>query len=401
MSAGEKANILLVDDNPAKQLALASLLEPLGHDLYIAGSGREALRLALQRDYAVILLDVQMPGMDGFETAKLIRERPRSIHTPIIFITAYESAEIEMLRGYSLGAVDYIFAPVNPQVLLAKVGVFVDLAVLRQRLQSEIEERQRAAREIDALNASLRKRAAQLEGANKELESFSYSASHDLRAPLRAISGFARALNEEYADRLDDEGRRFLKLIMDGAQKMGRLIDDLLAFSRFSGRPIAPVEIDMNSLAKSVVGEVVAPKAPNTPEVRISALPRAMGDPALIRQVWTNLLSNSVKYSGKRDQPLIEITGHSEGADQVYCVRDNGAGFDMRQYKKLFGVFQRLHDARQYPGTGVGLAIVQRVVSRHGGRVWAEGKPGAGASFYFSLPRGADVVGQYRSESPR
>jgi hypothetical protein len=311
MSTEEKANILLADDNEGKRLALAAVLESLGHNLVMARSGSEVLRLALQRDYAVVLLDVQMPEMDGFEIAKLIRDRKQSAHTPIIFITAYDRAEIDVLRGYALGAVDYIFAPVIPEILRAKVGVFVDLAVMRRKLELEVAERGRAALEIAALNASLNQRAAQLETTNRDLESFSYSVSHDLRAPLRAIRGYARMLEEEHAGGLDPEGRRLLEVILDGGERMEQLVEALLTFSRFNRAPTATVEIDMGGLAQAAFHELTV-QLERVPELRLSALPRARGDPALIRQVWANLISNAIKYTGKRQRPAIEIDGHTE-----------------------------------------------------------------------------------------
>lgn len=385
MSAHSKANILLADDNAGKRLALAAALECLGHNLYTADSGQEALRLILQRDYAVVLLDVLMPDMGGFEVAKLIRAREQSAHTPVIFITAYDGAEVEVLRGYSLGAVDYIFAPVIPEILRAKVGAFVDLAVMRQKLESEVAERKRAAAEIEALNASLTQRAAELEAANQELASFSYSVSHDLRTPLRAVDGFSRILQEDYAGKLDAEGGRLLAVIRDSTQRMGKLIDDLLEFSRVGRKPLATAGIDMKRLVEDVVKDVSA-ASERPPRIDLGALPPAQGDASMLRQVWANLLANAVKFSSKSELPLIEVSGCESEGEIVYCIKDNGAGFDMEYYGKLFGVFQRLHSALEFSGTGVGLAIVQRIVTRHGGRVWAEGRVGKGATFFFSLP---------------
>jgi signal transduction histidine kinase len=395
MPAERKANILLVDDDPAKRLALTAVLEDLG-DIYEAASGQEALRLVLQRDYAVVLLDVQMPDMDGFQIAELLRSRKRSAHTPIIFITAFNRAEVEVRRGYALGAVDYVFAPVVSEILRAKVAVFVELAVMRHALEAEIAERQRSADEIELLNAELKARAAELEAANKELESFTYSVSHDLRAPLRAIDGFSHILEQDHSGGLDDEGRRVLGIVRNGTRKMTQLIEDLLAFSRFNRKPIDPIDIDMSELVHAVFNELLHTGVACVPELRVHALPRARGEPPLIRQVWSNLLSNAIKYSSKRAEPVIEVSGYADGAQSVYCVKDNGAGFDMRYESKLFGIFQRLHGADQFPGTGVGLAIVDRVVKRHGGRVWAEGKVNEGASFYFSLPAEST-----RAERPR
>lgn len=232
-----------------------------------------------------------------------------------------------------------------------------------------------------------RKRAAeQLEAANKELESFSYSVSHDLRSPLRAIDGFSRIVLEDYAARLDAEGRRLLGVIRDNSRKMGELIDDLLEYSRLGRKPLASAEIDMKRLVEEVLGELPASSG-SSPRLELGALPPARGDATLLKQAWTNLLANAVKFSSKREQPVIAVSGHENGAQCVYCVKDNGAGFDMRYREKLFNVFQRLHREDEFEGTGVGLAIVQRVIARHGGRVWAEGKVDAGAGFYFSLPK--------------
>ncbi|MBI2748065.1 MAG: PAS domain S-box protein [Burkholderiales bacterium] len=226
-----------------------------------------------------------------------------------------------------------------------------------------------------------------LEATNKELESFSYSVSHDLRAPLRAIDGFSRIVQDDYAGKLDDEGRRLLGVIRDNSQKMAQLIDDLLEYSRLGRKPLSTGEIDMKRLVEEVLGELQA-SGESSHGLVLGTLPPARGDATLVKQAWTNLLANAIKFSGRREQPLIEVSGHENGAQCVYCVKDNGAGFDMRYYEKLFKVFQRLHREEEFEGTGVGLAIVQRVVSRHGGRVWAEGKVDEGAAFYFSLPKG-------------
>ena len=266
-------------------------------------------------------------------------------------------------------------------LLLSIAAIYSVARIMIQRTQAEEDRRMKA--ELERLVAE---RTAQLETTNKELESFSYSVSHDLRSPLRAIDGFSRIVQEDYGDRLDDEGRRLLGIVRDNSRKMAKLIDELLEYSRLGRKALSTAAIDMKRLVEEVLGELQV-SGEKTSRLVVGALPPARGDAMLLKLVWTNLLGNAIKFSGKREQPVIEVSGQMDGAESVYCVKDNGAGFDMRYYDKLFGVFQRLHSAEEFAGTGVGLAIVQRVVSRHGGRVWAEGKVDDGAAFYFSLPK--------------
>ncbi len=235
--------------------------------------------------------------------------------------------------------------------------------------------------------ASLRQHAVRLEAANKELEAFSYSVSHDLRAPLRAIDGFSRVLLEDYIDKLDDEGKRYLNIIGSNTRKMGQLIDDLLLFSRLGRQEIRRSDINMEKLAKTVFEELKLSVPERKLQIIINTLFPAQGDQAMVRQVLVNLLSNSIKFTRPKETAVVEVDGRSEGDENIYAIKDNGVGFDMQYVGKLFGVFQRLHSTEEFEGTGVGLAIVQRIIHRHGGRVWAEGEVGKGATFFFTLPR--------------
>jgi PAS domain S-box-containing protein len=302
--------------------------------------------------------------------AVLFADRPEGRHGENEIVT--RSGERRLIRW-------------NNSVLRSAAGEVTGLASIGE----DITDRKRAEREIQELNASLERRVAertaQLETANKELESFSYSVSHDLRAPLRAVDGYALMLHEDYAATLGDEGRRLLGVVRGEANRMGRLIDDLLEFSRMGRQAPMKQSVDMTKLAREVADELSGGAGA---AVQVAPLPPAPADRAMLKQVWINLIGNACKYAGKQSAPRVEVGARADGAETIYWVRDNGVGFDMRYAGKLFGVFQRLHRADEFPGTGVGLAIVQRIVNRHGGRVWAEGKPGEGACFYFSLPSG-------------
>lgn len=237
----------------------------------------------------------------------------------------------------------------------------------------------------DQLEQKVIERTAQLESVNKELESFSYSVSHDLRAPIRAINGYTRILVEDYAEKLDSDGLKTLQSIINNSKKMGELIDDLLAFSKLGRKQVKVSEIDMVDLVNIIWEELSFEEYENIPEFIVGVLPRAKGDKSLIKQVWINLISNAVKYSKHKAKTSIEIGAYQKDNLIVYYVKDGGAGFDMQYYDKLFGVFQRLHSQEEFEGTGIGLAIVQKIIDRHHGTVWAESKINEGSCFYFSL----------------
>jgi len=290
-------------------------------------------------------------------------------------------------------------------VRAAKDGHLIDIAVTvspikdktgkivgASKVARDISERKRAEQEIHELNVQLEQRVAErtaeLEMANKELEAFSYSVSHDLRAPLRAVDGFSQAVLEDYSGQLPEEGRHYLQTIREGAQRMGVLIDDLLTFSRLSRAPLKQQEVNIDKLVRHVLEDLNAQREGRQVEMRIGDLPACRGDPALLNQVWVNLLSNALKYTRHRETAVIEIGCELDQGENVYFVRDNGAGFDMRYAHKLFGVFQRLHRADEFEGTGVGLAIVQRIIHRHGGRIRVDAAVDRGATFYFTLREG-------------
>ena len=295
-------------------------------------------------------------------------------------LDTHEPQEREWVHrgGRTYHAYDYPFADSDGSPLILELGI-------------DITDRKQAEEEIHQLNEELeqrvKRRTAQLEAANQELEGFSYSVSHDLRAPLRAIDGFSRILLKDYADRLDAEGQRLLDIIRANTQQMGQLIDDLLAFSRLGRREVKAADLDMGTLVRNVVGELQNTLGDRTVEWDLKPLPATRADRALMHQVWVNLLGNALKFTRRKEAAIIEVGCRPAGDEDIYYVKDNGVGFDMQFAHKLFGVFQRLHRYEEFEGTGVGLALVQRIVQRHGGRVWAEGQVNGGACFYFSLPR--------------
>jgi len=362
-----KPKILVVDDRPENLVAIERLLKDHPLILYKATSGNEALRLTLHHDFALALLDIQMPEMDGYELAEILRSEPKTARMPFIFISAIYTDHIHVFKGYERGAFSFI----TPAVLTSKIDFFVEkyqqeqlLRHTHRLLQNHVEELQRS---------------------NAELESFSYSISHDLRAPLRAIDGYSQILLKKYGGQLDETGTRYLDSIAVNAQKMGQLIDDILAFSRLGRQKLSVSRLHLGNLFKEVFHEVSKMEGYEGVQFKMDELPEVMGDYSLIRQVAVNLFSNALKYSSKKDGPMVEVGTIDMEGRKVFFVRDNGAGFDMSYYDKLFGVFQRLHHANEFQGNGVGLALVRRIVNKHHGEIWAESEIDQGATFFFTL----------------
>jgi two-component system, sensor histidine kinase and response regulator len=373
--AKTKVNLLVVDDDATKRFALRTILAPLDENVVEAASGADALRQLLRNEFAVVLLDVRMPLMDGFETAQLIRQRPRSELTPLIFVTALDQAETDMGRGYNLGAVDFVFAPVVPAILRAKVTVFIELYRAQQELR----------RYRNQLETLVEERTIALTAINRELEAFSYSVSHDLRGPLVSFDDVSEKLLEKYGKHLDAGATEYIAKMRDASQRMTSVFDGLQMLFRLTSGEIRREDLDISAMAQLVADELRSENPRRKVEVEIVPGIMASGDQRLVRILLGNLMNNAWKFTSRTRSPKITVGREVVDAESRVFVRDNGAGFDMIEAHRLFGAFQRLHSQSDFPGAGIGLATARRIVNRHGGRIWAEGAVGEGATFYFVL----------------
>ena len=405
--------ILIVDDREDNLLSMESLLEPDGFRVIKANSGRQVLKILLTDfDFALILMDVQMPNLNGFETASLIYERERLRHIPIIFITANNYGEENVFKGYRAGAVDYIYKPVNPELLKAKVGVFVDLyrknhrllaqeqklVAINKNLEREVSERKASEEKVTLLNTQLLENISSLEKANKDLDLFAFMASHDLQAPLRKIRMFSDRLLSDHNQGLNQDGQLYLSRIQEVAKRMQDLINDILRFSKMSGEQESFQDVDLNGIFREVLSEMEGPLKEKKAEVIMDNLPVLPVNAGLMVPLFANLLNNSLKYSKKQTPPLIqirhELTPVTDGmggkdTDTGYCriyIEDNGIGFDQKYAEQIFDMFRRLHSNAEYEGTGIGLALCKKIVEKHRGFISARGRPGEGALFIISLP---------------
>jgi two-component system, NtrC family, sensor kinase len=390
-AASGSKRILVVDDSESYLHQLGDLLGSEGYDVVLARSGEEAIEALSVQSVDCILLDLVMPGLGGNATCRFIKASPAVRDVPVILVTALEDRE-SMVEGLSLGADDYVSKSSGFEVLEARVRAQMrrkqfevqHRRVREQLLQSELSATQeRAAREIAETRAAL---VGELERKNSELESFSHAVSHDLRAPLRAIDGFTRALLDEFGPTFDPRGREYLDRVLEGTRRMGELIEDLLALSRVGRAELHRARVDLSAMARAAFEEIRQQEPARAVTVAIQEGLAAEADARLMRIVFDNLLGNAWKFTAKVTAPRIEFVAEPRDGGLVYFVRDNGAGFDMAFAEQLFAPFQRLHREVEFPGTGIGLATVYRVLDRHGGRVWAESAVGRGATFFFTLP---------------
>jgi len=357
--AAGRGRVLLVDDNADLRLYMSQILES-HYQVETAVDGQEALQRALESPPDLVLSDVMMPRLDGLGLLRGLRADPRTRNLPIILLSA-RAGEEASIEGLDAGADDYLTKPFSTRELLVRVRTHLELARTRRQWARELEQ------------------------INRELESFSSSVSHDLRGPLRSISGFASLLADEYRDKLDDTGRKYLDYVIGSTHRMSELVEDLLELARVARAPLKRGAVDLSALSRRVMEELRKRDPRRHCIVDIAAGLRGEADPRLVTIVLENLLANAWKFSSKRADARIWVGSEEQDGTTVFYVRDNGAGFDMEQAHRLFSPFQRLHGENEFEGTGVGLATVQRIIARHGGRVWAEAVEGEGATFFFTL----------------
>ena len=385
-----RCRILVVDDEEDLRLLLEREIRDLGHAVVGVADAKEAIAEMEQRDSDIVITDVRMPGMDGIELTRWIKgTRPE---TDVIIMTGYASVDTaaEALR---LGAFDYLMKPFGEIELVTSS---INRAVEKRALEKALKER---TTELGQTNASLAaeiierkiaeeklaRHASALEATNRELESFSYSVSHDLRAPLRSINGFSQALLEDCGEQLGEVGKDYLNRVRASSEQMADLIDDLLRLSRITRGEMTRQAVDLSSVGLSIEADLERSQPERQVQFVVAEGLVVDGDERLLRVVLQNLLANAWKFTAKRSPALIEFGAEQHNGTQAFFVRDNGAGFDMAYADKLFGAFQRLHSPAEFEGTGIGLATVQRIIHRHGGRVWAEGAVEGCATFYFTL----------------
>jgi len=412
-------NILIADDNATNRKLLRMTLEAEGHRIHEAADGLEVVEMLEREPAEALISDILMPRMDGYQLCSQLRRSERFRNLPIIIYTGTYTSQADEKLAEQIGADKYIRKPAPSRVLLAAIADCCDekagenrraqplpeefarlreySAVLVSKLEKRNDELEEAQRRLACVNEQLeervQRRTAQMEESCQELEAFSHSVSHDLRAPLRHIQGYTALLEESAAGRLDAKSQGYLKTISDSSAQMGILIDHLLKFSQMSLAELNAIRVELNSIVQEAIKELAFETQGRNITWQIAPLPEVKADPILLRHVWVNLISNAVKYTRGRDPAKIQIgTMVCSKGELLFYIRDNGVGFDMQYADNLFGVFHRLHRADEFEGAGIGLANVRRIVSRHGGRAWAESKLDVGSTFYFTLPENAEAT---------
>jgi len=380
-------DILIVDDHLENLQLLFSMLTDYGYEVRRVINGKQALTAVQSEPPDIILLDILMPDMDGYEVCKQLKSRENTAEIPVIFLTALDD-ELDKVKAFDIGGIDYITKPFHIKEVVARIEN--QLTIQRQRLAIAEQNHQLKQQNIrlEQLNCELVKANYKLEQSNQDLEQFAYIASHDLRSPLQTIIGFAQILKKNYQHCFDDKGGHYLDRIVSGAYRMNRLIQGLLEYSRLNTKKSPFKQVDCNSILQQVLESLQSEIEHSRAQINRERLPKTIGDELQLEQLFQNLISNAIKYRHPEVKPQIKITVE-EGLDRQYLIgiHDNGIGISCEDFQRIFQVFQRLHN-EEYPGTGIGLAVCQKIVDRHGGRIWVESEADRGTSFYFTLPSG-------------
>lgn len=401
--------ILAVDDREDNLFSIETILDQENYTIVKANSGRAALKILLQeQDFTLILMDVQMPDMNGFETAALIYEREKLRHIPIIFITAHNAGDEKMYEGYKMGGVDFIYKPINPELLKYKVSVFAELYLKTQQLlnherrllsanknlEREIEERRLSEERVRSLNEQLIQNNTQLKVTVEELDRFAYVASHDLQEPLRKILVFSDKIQTKFKESIEPEMEKNLEKIVRASERMQSLISDLLRFSRHTSTSEDFMFANLNIIIKEVMSDMETDIDKTNAQIQVGQLPDIWCIPSQMRQLFQNLISNAIKFRKKETIPVVHIysqkvsgqNGTNGKAFHRIIVQDNGIGFEQKYAEEIFMVFKRLHSYHEFEGSGVGLSICKKIMDRHSGTIKAESTPGVGSKFIIDLP---------------
>jgi len=385
-------NLLLVDDQRENVVALESLLTFPEYKLTSVRSARDAMIALLKTEFALIVLDVEMPEMNGIELARVIKERQKTRDVPIIFLSAHHDAENDILSGYDVGAVDYVTKPLNAAILRSKVAVFAELyrknrelKIANSALESEIAERRQVEAALQEANRIKSERTAELHETVQELEAFSYSIAHDMRAPLRAMQGFSEILREEHSDQLDKAGKEYLRRIGSAANRLDRLIQDVLSYTKVLRAPAPMQPIDLDRLTRDIIATYPDWQSPQADVVVVGTLPTVFGNEAFLTQCLSNLIGNGLKFQPAGRHPRVEVRAEpKEGAVRIWVV-DNGIGIEAKNHGRIFGLFEQINAPDEYEGTGVGLTIVRKAVERMNGEYGFESSLGEGSRFWVEL----------------
>lgn len=387
-----KSTILIVDDTPVNVAVLAEHLVGHGFSVMVAQDGEEGVERARFAPPDLILLDVMMPGIDGFETCRRLKSHDATKDIPVIFMTALSSIG-DKITGYQVGGVDYVTKPFHTEEVLARINTHLSLQAMRRQLVAQNRQLQQEIAVREKAEVIVALRSQELARSNAELEQMAYVASHDLQEPLRMVTSYLQLLEQRYGGQLDADAHDFIEFAVDGAKRMQALIDDLLSYSRVGtkAKPLQPT--DCEAVMKTALQSLRMAIEESGAQIQCAGLPRVLGDAAQLAQLFQNLIANAIKFRGEA-VPRIDIRTEREDGFWRFEVRDNGIGIAPDYFERIFVMFQRLHNRSKYPGTGIGLAICKKIVERHGGRIWVDSAPGQGAVFKFTLPQETQDAGE-------